>query len=95
MLRRKSAHAQNTIKLTGDCNTKRYVWYLRRTLSSNCDLCSVVKPGSSTSELKESAKEEVSQISCYDLIVICNGTNAYELNELSLTLQNIAKLYKE
>ena len=86
MLTRKSAHAQNTIKLTGDCNTKCYVCNLKRILSSNCGLCSVVKPGSSTSELKESVKVEVSQISCYDLIVICNGTNAYELNEFSLTM---------
>ena len=58
---------------------------LKRTLSSNCDQCSVVKPGTSNSEPKESAKENVSQISQDDLIVICSGTNDYELNEFSLT----------
>ena len=85
MLTRKSAHAQNTIKLTGDCNTKRYVCNLKRILSSNYGLCSVVKPGSITSEIKKSAKEDVSQISHDYLIVICSGTNDYELNEFSLT----------
>jgi len=58
---------------------------LKRILSSNYDLCSIVKPGSSTSELKESATEDVSQISHDGLIVICSGTNDYELNEFSLT----------
>jgi len=68
---------------------KGYVCNLKLLLSSNYDLTSVVKPGSSTSELKESTKEEVSQLSHDDLIVIGSGTNDYELNEISLTLQNI------
>jgi hypothetical protein len=41
-----------------------------------------VKPGSSTNELKETAKKkkEVSQLSQNDLIVICSGTNDHEIN---------------
>ena len=85
---------KNTIKLIGDCNTKRYVCNLKRTLSSNYVLCSVVKPGSCTSELKESAKEDVSQIYHDDIIVICSGTNDYESNEFSLNLQNITNFIK-
>jgi len=53
-----------------------------------------VKPESTTIELKETAKKEISQLSYDDLIVICSGTNDYELNELSLTLQNITNFVK-
>ena len=56
------------------------------TLSKNYELYSVAKPGSSSSELKETAKEEISQLSHEDVIVIFSGTNYYELNEFSLTL---------
>ena len=50
---------------------------------------SVAKPGYSSSELKETAKEEISQLSHEDVIVIFGGTNDYELKEFSLILQNI------
>jgi len=59
------------------------------TLSNNYELHSVVKPGSSTSELNESAKEEFSHVSHDDLIVIGSGSNDYELNEFSSTFRNI------
>jgi len=75
--------------LIGDSNVKGYVCNLKSLLSSNYELYSVVKPASSTSELKETAKEEVSQLPHDDLTVICRSSNDYELNELSLTLQNI------
>jgi hypothetical protein len=45
---------------------------------NNYDFYSIVKPGSTTSELKESAKEEVSQLSHDDvIIIICSGTNDF------------------
>jgi hypothetical protein len=68
---------------------------LKPLLSSNYELYSVVKPGSITNELKETAKKkESSQLSHDYLIVICSGTNGNELNELSLTLQNITNFVK-
>jgi len=75
--------------LIGDSNIKGYGCNLKPLLSKNYELCSVAKPGSSSSELKETAKEEISQLSHEDVIVIFTGTNDYELNEFSLTLQNI------
>ena len=51
-------------------------------------------PGSTTNELKEKAKKEISQLGYDGLLVICSGTNYYELNELSLTLQNITDFVK-
>jgi len=67
---------------------------LKSSLSCYYELYSVVKPGSNTSELNETAKEVVSQLSHDDLLVNCSGTNDYELNEFSLTLQNIKNFIK-
>ena len=53
-----------------------------------------VKPGSSTSELKDSAIKRSVELLLDDLIVICSGTNDYELNEFSLTLKNITNFVK-
>jgi hypothetical protein len=62
--------------------------------SNNYDFYSIVKPGSTTSELKKSAKEEVSKLSHDDLIIICNGTNDYEPNKFSLAYHNIMNFTK-
>jgi len=70
------------------------VCYLKPLLSSNYELYNVVKPGSTTNELKETAKKEISQHSHVDLILIRSGTNEFELNEFSLTLQNITNFVK-
>jgi intracellular sulfur oxidation DsrE/DsrF family protein len=86
---------KHRIILIGDSNIKGYMCNLKSLLSSNYELYSVVKPGSSTSELKETAKEEVSQLSHDDLIIIiCSSSNDYELKEFSLTLQNITNFIK-
>ena len=55
---------------------------------------SIIKPGSSTSKLYETAKEEVSHLSLDDLIVICSGSIDYELNEFSSTVQNVTNFIK-
>ena len=89
-----SLSKKHRIILIGDSNIKGYVCNLKPLLSSNYELYSVVKPGSSTNELKETAKKEISQLSHDDLIVIYSGTNGYKLNELSLTLQNITNFVK-
>jgi lysophospholipase L1-like esterase len=52
-------------------------------------LYSVLKPGATTNELKETAKEEVSRLSCNDMILISYGINDYEENNFSQTVQNI------
>jgi hypothetical protein len=53
------------------------------------DTYSVAKPGSSSIELKKTAKEEINHLTHEDVIVICCGSNDCELNDFSLTLQNI------
>ena len=80
---------KHKVILIGDSNIRGYVYNLKPLLNNSYELYSVIKPGASTNELKDSAKEEISQLSYDDVIVICYGTNDYEVNNFSLTLQNI------
>jgi hypothetical protein len=92
--KRCSHSKKHRIVLIGDSHIKGYACNLKSLLSSNYDLYSIVKPGTTTSELKESTKEEVGQLSHDDLIIICSGINDYELNEFSQTFHNIIDFIK-
>jgi hypothetical protein len=76
------------IVLIGDSHIRGYVNSLKPLLSSDNLYC-VVKPGSSTGELTASASEVIRSFSHDDLVVVCSGTNDYNLNGFSLTFQNI------
>ena len=52
-----SLSIKHRIILIGDSNIKGYVCNLKPLLSSNYELYNVVKPGSTTNELKETAKK--------------------------------------
>jgi hypothetical protein len=73
----------------GDSHIRGYVHKLKPLLNSNYELYSVTKPGATTNELQKTAREEISRLSCNDVILINYGTNDYEANNFSLTLQNI------
>src|SRR5215510_12900871 len=77
------------VVLIGDSNTRGYVHKLESLLNNIYELYGVIKPGATTNELKETAKEEVSRLSCNDVILISYDINDYEVNNFSLTLQNI------
>ena len=95
VLNKKCTHHKNhKIILIGDSNIKGYACNLKSLLSNNYEFYSIVKPGSTTSELKESAIEEVSHLSHDDVIIICSGTNDYEQYKFSLTLHNIMNYVK-
>ena len=64
------------------------MYNLKPLLNSSYELYSAIKPGASTNELKDSAKEEISQLSYDAVTVICCGTDGYEVNSFSLTPQN-------
>ena len=77
------------VLLVGDNHIRGYASALQPLLNTAFDIYSVVKPGSSSKELKNSAKEVIKQLSYDDLIVICSGTNDLELNGFSETFRNI------
>ena len=62
-------------------------------LNNDYDLYCVVKPGSGTEQLMESATEVIRSLSHDDLIVMCSGKNDYDLNEFFLTFRNIKNFF--
>jgi len=53
---------RHKIVLVGDSHIKCYVGNVKTLLSNNFELSSVVHPGSSSSDLKETAKENMSKL---------------------------------
>ncbi len=87
--REHSSSNKHRIILVGHSHVKGFASSPESILNCDYDLFSVVKPGSSSNELKESAKEITRQLSHEDLIVICSSTSDLELNNLSVSFQNI------
>ena len=74
--KKKVPHSKkHRIILIGDSNIKGHASNLKSILSNNYDFYSITKPGSTTSELKESAKKDVRQLSHDDVIIINSGIN--------------------
>jgi hypothetical protein len=84
-----SPSTKHKVVLISDSNTRGYVHKLKSLLNNGYELYSVIKPGATTNQLKETAKEEISRLSFNDVILISYGINDYEVNNFSLTLQNI------
>ena len=82
------------IVLLSDSHIRGQVSMLKPLLNNDFDLYGVVKPDSGTSELSESAKGVIEEISYNYLIIISSGTNDYELNRFSSTFQNIKNYLK-
>jgi hypothetical protein len=81
---------KHRVVLVDDSHIRGYGGNLTSVLSKIYEIYSVVKPGSNSCELKVSAKEEINCLSYNDIVVICYGSNDYELNEYSMTLRNIS-----
>ena len=80
---------KHKIVLIGDSHLRGYADSLKHQLNSKCDIYSVVKPGSGTSELKETATEVIRHLSQEDCLLVCSGANDYEINGFSSTFQNL------
>jgi hypothetical protein len=68
--KKNAASKRHKMIFMGGSHIRDYVGDLKSLLNNNFELYSIVKPGSSTNELKETAKKEISQLSQDDLIVI-------------------------
>ena len=86
---------KHRIIVIGDSNIRGYRCNLNSLLSNNYKLYSLAKPGSNSNELHQTAKEELSQLSNNDAIVVCSGTNDYELNGFSRTWHNISSFIQK
>ena len=84
-----ASSTKHKIILLGDSHLRGYACSLKSIISKEYDILGVVKPGSGSSELKESVKEGMAQYSFNDLIIISSGTNDLEQNGFKDTFQNI------
>ena len=90
----KSQHncsVKHKIILIGDSHIRGFANSLKSLLNSDYDLYCILKPGSWSDELLTSATEEINGLSHDDLVIVCSGSNDYELNNFSLTFRNIKK----
>jgi hypothetical protein len=80
---------KHKLDLIGDSNIRGYVHRLQSLLNINYELYSVIKPGATANELKQTAKAEIVRLSFKDVILISYGTNYYDVNKFSITRHKI------
>ena len=87
---------KHRIVLVGDSLIRGYACSLRPLLGNSFDVYGVVKPGSDTNELLNSAKDSIELLNHDDMLVFCYGSNDLdqEMN-YSCTFQNIKKFMME
>jgi len=94
-LQKDNPSMEHKIILIGDSNMRGYVSTLQTLLDSNYKLYSIVKPGSDTNELLNTAKETSKKLTQKDIIVLCYGTNDFNQRTSGKnypnTFQNIKK----
>jgi hypothetical protein len=65
---------------------------IRNLVSNNFEIYSVLKPGSSSSQLLETARQEVMKLNHDGILIICSGTNDLAINKSTLAFQNISDM---
>jgi len=83
---------KHKIVCIGDSHVKGFTNTLSNLMGNNFDLYGVVKPGSNSSQLLETAKQEIEKLSSEDILVICSGANDLSTNKSTLAFQNISKM---
>jgi len=83
---------KHKIVCIGDSHTRGFTSILTNLMGDNFDIYGVVKPGSHSSQLLETAKQEIKNLSSDDVLVICSGTNDLATNKDTLAFQNVSEL---
>ena len=63
-------------------------------LYARFDVCGVLKPGSNTGSLIETAKYDVEKLTMNDFLIICSGTNDIDRNYPTKAFKNITNFIK-
>lgn len=87
-----SVNKKHKIVCIGDSHTRGFSTILTNLMCDNFDFYSVVKPGSNSNQLLETARQEIKKLSSHDALVICSGTNDIAANKTTLAFQNISKM---
>ena len=65
---------------------------IRNLVSNNFEIYSVLKPGSSSSQLLETARQKIMKLNHDNILIICSGTNDLAINKTLLAFQNISNI---
>lgn len=84
-----SLNRKHKIICVGDSHTRGFSTILTNLMGDNFEFYSVVKPGSNSNQLLETARQEIKKLSSHDALVICSGTNDLATNKPTLAFQNI------
>jgi len=86
--------SKHKVLVMGDRHLRRCAAKMIASLDTRFDVCGVVKPGSNTKSLMETAKGEVGKLTMNDFIIICRGTNDIERNHSRNEFKNITSFIK-
>lgn len=85
---------KHKILLMGDSHMRGCAAKMIASLDARFDVCGVVKPGSVTGSLMETAKGEVETLTKNDFLIICSGTNDIDRNDSRNAFRNITNFIK-
>jgi hypothetical protein len=78
----------------GDSHLRGCASKMIASLDDRCDVHGVVKPGSATGSLMETAKGDVDQLTMNDFLIVCSGMNDIDRNFPSIAFKNITNFIK-
>jgi hypothetical protein len=80
--------------VVGDSHLRGCAAKIIAPLDTRFDVCGVVKPGSNTESLMETAKGEVGKLTMNNFLIFCSGTNDMERNHSRNAFNNITNFIK-
>jgi predicted phosphodiesterase len=86
--------AKHKILVMGDSHLRGCAAKMIASLDTHFNVCGIVKPGSNTESLIETAKVEVGKFSMNDFLIICSGMNDTDTNPSRNAFKNITDFIK-
>jgi len=86
--------AKHKILVIGDSHLRGCAVKMITSSDTRFDVCGIVKPGSNTELLIETAKSEVGKLTMNDFLIICSGTNGTDTNSSRNAFRNITNFIK-
>jgi len=87
-----SSNKKHKLICIGDSHIRGFANMIKNLVSNNYEFYSVLKPGSSSSQLLETASQEIMKRNHDDILITCSGTNDLATNRTSLAFQNVSNL---
>jgi hypothetical protein len=86
--------SKHKILVMGDSRLRGCAAKMIASLDTRFSVCGIVKPGSNTESLIQTAKDEVGKLTMNDFLIICSGTNGTDTNPSRNAFKNITDFIK-